>query len=285
MLEIKNLTFGYSKENVFKDISFVARPGEITAVIGANGAGKSTLLKCISGLEKAQGEVEIFGENKKHMPRVKQAEIISFLNQNMDCDAELNVYEVILLGRVQKLSFKVSDEDRRKVEEIMDLLNITQFAGRKINELSGGQRQMVFIAQTLIKDPKILILDEPTSALDLNKQFNLMELMRKIVKERNLITLVTLHHLDMAMKYADRVAVIGDGGLYDCGAPADVMTDKMFRDIYKIDSEIYTDKWGDAHLIAYGPTECGAFQKAVHPETVNECEGETVPTVLVEEAV
>ena len=284
MLEIKNLSFGYSKENVFSDISFIAKPGEITAVVGANGAGKSTLLKCISGLEKATGEVEIYGENKKHMPRLKQAEIISFLNQNMDCDAELNVYEVILLGRVQKLSFKVSDEDRAKVEEIMDLLNITRFAGRKINELSGGQRQMVFIAQTLIKDPKILILDEPTSALDLNKQFNLMELMKKIVKERNLITLVTLHHLDMAMRYADRVVVIGDGGLYDCGTPTDVMTNKMFRDIYKIDSEIYTDERGNAHLIAFGPTEGGNFTPKTYPEKA-EIEEDNSDLRLVQEVV
>lgn len=276
MLEIKNLSFGYSKQKVFTDISFEARPGEITAVIGANGAGKSTLLKCVSGLEKASGDIYICGENRKHMPRIKQAEVISFLNQNTDCDAELNVYEVILLGRVQKLGFRVNDEDRAKVEEIMDLLSISQFADRKISELSGGQRQMVFIAQTLIKNPKILILDEPTSALDLNKQFNLMELMKKIVNKRNLTTLITLHHLDMAMKYADRIVVIGNGGLYACGTPEEVMTKRMFREIYKIDSEIYTDEKGDRHLIAYGPTSS-------QTEFLNASRPCMAPSVLVEE--
>lgn len=253
MLQVKDLSFGYNKQNVFSNVSFEARPGEFTAVLGANGAGKSTLLKCVSGLEKATGSIIICGEDSTKMSREKKTEYISFLNQNTDCDAELNVFEVILLGRVQKLSFKVSEEDQQRVRDIMETLSITQFADRKITELSGGQRQMVFIAQTLIKEPRILILDEPTSALDLNKQFKLMELLTRIVKERQLTTLVTLHHLDMAMKYADNIIVMNDGGLYNFGAPDQVMTQEMFKDVYKIKAEIYKDSYGDRHLIAYGP--------------------------------
>lgn len=255
MLRVGNLTFGYSSDDVFSDIGFCARPGEITAILGANGAGKTTLLKCIAGLEKAEGSVSICGSERSSMSRAQVAESLSFLSQNTDGEAELNVFEVILLGRIQKLSFRVSEEDTKRVEDIMELLSISQFAHRKISELSGGQRQLVFIAQTLIKDPKVLILDEPTSALDLNKQFKLMDLIQKITRERQLTTLVTLHHLDIAAKYADKVVVLSDKGVYADGSPNEVINETMLREVYKITSEIYTDALGGRHIVAVGPAE------------------------------
>lgn len=255
MLNVDDLTFGYTSDDVFSNIRFKAKPGEITAVLGANGAGKTTLLKCISGLERAEGRVFICGCDREKMSRYQVAESLSFLSQCTDCEAELNVFEVILLGRIQKLSFKVSAEDKRRVEDIMALLSISQFAHRKINELSGGQRQLVFIAQTLIKDPKVLILDEPTSALDLNKQFKLMNLIQKITRERQLTTLVTLHHLDIAARYADKVVVLSDKGVYAEGRPEDVICKAMLSDVYKINSEIYTDAQGKRHIVAVGPAD------------------------------
>ena len=252
MLEINNLKFQYGKETIIEDVSFNAKPGEVTAIIGANGAGKTTLLKCISGLQSGQGTIKLCGRDSSSMSRQQISEIMSYLDQGTDCQAELNVYEVILLGRINQLSFKVSDDDMERVEEVMKLMSISQFAHRKITELSGGQRQMVFIAQTLIKEPEILILDEPTSALDLNRQFKLMEFLRQMTREKKFTTLLTLHHLDMAAKYADRIVVIHDGVVYADGAPEEVITEQMLRDVYKVNSEVYMDREGGRHIVAVG---------------------------------
>lgn len=252
MIEVKNLSFKYEKEPIFENVSFCAKPGEITAVVGANGAGKTTLLKCIAGLEKGTGTVKICGRDTSKMPRSKISKLLSYLDQSTDCGAELNVYEVILLGRLQQLSFKVSDDDIERVNEVMEMMSLTQFADRNISELSGGQRQLVFIAQTLIKNPQILILDEPTSALDLNHQFKIMEFLKDITKKNQFTSLVTLHHLDIASKFADHVVVINDGKVYTEDSPDNVFTEKMLRDVYEVDAEIYVDSKNDRHIVALG---------------------------------
>ena len=225
-------------------------PGQITSIIGVNGTGKTTLLKCISGLQKLRsGEVFIDGHSSHEMSREEFAASVGYLDQNNYCEAQLNVYEVILLGRIRKLSFKVSDEDRSRVESVSDMLGITRFLNRNIRELSGGQRQMVFIAQTLVKEPRILILDEPTSALDINHQFKLMNLISELTKERNLTTLTTLHHLDVASKYSDSVIVLDKCGVYAQGSSVSVVTSEMLREVYKVESEMFTDAYGNVHAV------------------------------------
>lgn len=252
MIEVKNVSFQYGGEPVLENVSFQAKPGEITAVVGTNGAGKSTLLKCISGMQKASGTVSICGKDAARLPREKLAGMMSYLDQCTDCNAELNVYEVVLLGRLQRLSFHVTGEDIEKVNAILAQMSLEQFADRNISELSGGQRQLVFIAQTLIKDPQVLILDEPTSALDLRRQFEIMELLKKITVQRRLTTLVTLHHLDIAAKYADRVVILADRRVYAEASPAAVFTEKMLHDVYEVEAEVYTDHRNERHIVALG---------------------------------
>ena len=250
MLDIENLSFSYGSVPVLKDVSFQAEKGCITSVIGPNGTGKTTMLLCISRLMPFSGEIKMDGMSLNSLSRENFVSLLSYLSQDTSCSAELNVYEVILLGLVNHLSFRVSPEDQEKVESVMELLGITEFANRRITELSGGQRQLVFIAQTLVKEPKVLVLDEPTSALDLNRQFKLMKLIQRITKERELITLVTLHHLDIAAKYSDRVITLDKGSVYQVGTPEETFTTKMFYDVFGIESEIYRDSAGTLHVIA-----------------------------------
>ena len=250
MLSVKELTFAYGEETIFENISFDCLPGSITTVIGPNGTGKTTLLKCIADLNKAEkGEVMIDGKRRHEMARGEFAASVGFLDQNNYCAAQLNVYEVILLGRIRNLSFKVSDEDNARVDSVSRMLGIDRFLNRNITELSGGQRQMVFIAQTLVKEPGILILDEPTSALDINHQFMFMNLISRLTAERGLTTLLTLHHLDLAARYSDKIIVLNRGGVYDQGCPKDVVTQRMFREVYEVETDMFTDSLGNMHAV------------------------------------
>ena len=269
MLDVQDLSFSYGTEPILKHVGFQAQAGCVTSVIGPNGTGKTTMLLCIARLLPYSGAVFLDGTNLNLLSRQDFASLVSFLPQDTSCSAELNVYEVILLGLVNRLSFRVAQEDTERVRSVMELLGITKFADRRITELSGGQRQLVFIAQTLVKEPKLLILDEPTSALDLNRQVRLMDLIRRITRERNLTTLVTLHHLDIAAKYSDRVVTLDRGGIYRVGTPEETFTQGMFRDVFGIASQIYKDPLGGLHVIALGdlPEENGNESRPGGPDS------------------
>ncbi|MBR3409351.1 MAG: ABC transporter ATP-binding protein [Candidatus Methanomethylophilaceae archaeon] len=250
IVNVEGLSFGYGNIKILDSLGFTARPGEITTIIGANGAGKTTLLKCIADLSKHEGKVTFDG---REVPKEELFTFMSYMEQNTDLDIDLNVFEIVLLGKIQSLGFYVSEEDMEEVYEVLKLMNITEFASRKIGELSGGQRQLVFIAQALVKNPSVIILDEPTSALDLYHQFNLVEFMSKITKERKCTTIMTLHHLDVACKYSDNMVIVHDHGIYAEGPPSKVFTTKMLEDVYRVRSNIVTDENGDMHLIVLGP--------------------------------
>ena len=147
------------------------------------------------------------------------------------------------------MSFKVKDSDIAATNEILDRLNLQKFASRNITELSGGQRQLVFMAQALVKEPQILILDEPTSALDLHKQFDLLTLLKNLTEEHGFTTLVTLHHLDLAAAFADEIIVLKEGRVYAQGAPIDIFTESMMEDVYQVKTKIYVDNKGFPHVI------------------------------------
>lgn len=249
MIEVNDLSFSYGDCPVLKDVSFSARPGEITSIIGANGTGKTTLLKSIAGLYSHEGEVLLDGNN---LHGREAAKCMSFTEQSSDCSAELNVFEIVMLGMVHTLGFTVGEVEIDKVNHILSKMGISQFAGRKIGELSGGQRQLAFIAQALVKDPKVLILDEPTSALDLYHQFTLMDFISKVTREIGCVTIVTLHHLDIALNYSDNVVVLNDGSVYSEGNPEEVFTEQMLSDVYHVKSLFYQDD-GKRHLVVLKP--------------------------------
>lgn len=252
MLEVEHLAFSYGKEAVLSGVSFTARPGEVTVLVGANGAGKTTLLKCLAEGKPPAGGICFEGRDIREISREEYSRAVSFLEQSTVCEAALNVFEVILLGRLNRLSYRVSGEDLAQVEKVMELLEISRFSGRNIAELSGGQRQLVFIAQALVKEPRLLLLDEPTSALDLHHQFKLMDFLRKMTKDRGYTTVITLHHLDIAAKYADHMVALNAGGVYREGRPEEVFSEALLREVYQVEAEIHFDAEKKKHVIPVG---------------------------------
>ena len=251
MIEVSQLSFGYKKygqNNILNCINMTAFPGEITAVIGANGIGKSTILKNICGLLKGSGEIKICGKNIREYKRKDLAAHISYLSQDTASNSLLSVFEVVLLGRVARLSASVPDEELTIVRDVLRRLSMEKYASRNIGELSGGQRQLVFIAQALARNPKVLVMDEPTSNLDLYYQFQIMNLLKELTVTEKFTTLVSLHQLDLVARFADKVFVINDGCVYDYGTPEKTLTAKTFRDVYRMNTEI-VNKGGASYVL------------------------------------
>lgn len=200
MIEVHNLTFGYSSTEdgqILKGVDFTAQTGKLTALIGTNGAGKSTLLKTIMGILKGKGEIFVNGKPVSEYSNKDFSSTVSYLSQDNDCRVNLTVFEVVMLGRMGSCLSCVKERYPSNTRGV-GTVELTAVCSRNIMELSGGQLQLVFMAQALVKEPKILILDEPTSALDLHKQFDLLTLLKNLTRENDFTTLVTLHHLDLA---------------------------------------------------------------------------------------
>lgn len=238
MINVKKLSLNYGKNEILKDVSFKVKASSVSVILGPNGVGKTALLRCITGINKYSGEIQIYDKNNNTIKNEEGYKYISYLSQDTSCNAVLTVFETILIGKLQSLSLKVTNEDIDKVEHMMEKLKISHLADRYINEISGGQRQMVFIAQALMKEPTILLMDELTSSLDLNKQFQVLDFIKKYTCENNITTLLTLHHLDLAKKYADDIIILNNKGVYATGMPKQVMTVKMFKEVYKVNAEM-----------------------------------------------
>lgn len=253
MIHVQNYNFSYEKTAILKNFNLKAETGKITVIIGPNGAGKSTLLKSTTGLLQGEGSIQIDGQEITTLPQQERAKSISYLPQDLSCDAALTVFEIVLLGMVGRLGTRIDDKDIERTHAVLETFGIERFAQRNIGALSGGQRQMVFVAQALVKNPKVLVFDEPTSSLDLCRQYELMDQLQALTHEKQLTTLLTLHHLDLVAKYADQVVAVCNQGVYACGTVAEVLQEDMFRDVFHLKTEVFTDTRGTVRVLPISP--------------------------------
>lgn len=233
MIEAKNLTISYDKK-VINNISFKIDEGKVNILMGRNGSGKSTILNAISGIKSYDGEIKTDGK-------------VSYLNQNINSKAKFTVFETILLGKVADLSLRITKEDKKDAEKILDILDIRKYKDKYINRLSGGEVQKVFIGQALVANPKILLLDEPVSALDLKNQYDIMGIIKDLTEKLNLTTLISLHQIALIEKFADNIILIDNNKIYRQGPSKEVMDEVMFRDIFEMETDI-RDFDGNRHI-------------------------------------
>ena len=172
--------------------------------------------------------------------------------QDTSANAVLTVYESILLARKQGSAWSVEDTDLRFIDTVMQALNITPIAFGDLGALSGGQRQLVSIAQTLVREPDVMLMDEPTSALDLHRQIEVLSFMQAQARLKGMIVLIAIHDLNQALRFADTVLLIADGKMRACGHPLDVINPMMLRDVYGIDARIEKCSRQFDHVIVDG---------------------------------
>ena len=169
---------------------------------------------------------------------------MTYLPQESPVNAVLTVFEAVLLARKHTLSWRVSDEDLKSVAGVLVDLDIEELSTRFLNELSGGQKQMVSIAQALMRNPRVLLMDEPTSSLDLQHQLEVLDLISYLAEEREITTLVALHDLNLAARYATQFVVMDHGEVYVSGDAASVLTPEMLKDVYGVNATVYVDNDG-----------------------------------------
>ena len=236
-LEASNVNVRYGSHDAVAQVNLVAEPGEILAILGPNGSGKSTLLRALAGVQRYAGTISWAGQQTD----------IGYMAQDIASRAVLTAFEVVLLGRMRSLGLRVAAEDLAAAEAAMTEIGVAEIAHRRIGTLSGGQRQLVFIAQVLAGNPRALLLDEPTSALDIAHQLGVLALLRDISRKRGLTTIAVLHDLNAAARFADRLALLRDGRLVGLGRPADMLTAQYLAEVFDVDVAI--DAGSDGHPV------------------------------------
>jgi iron complex transport system ATP-binding protein len=242
-LRLEQLGARYGRSIPLRDVTTPTfAGGEVIAVIGPNAAGKSTLLKRIAGLVAGPGRVHVEGARISYMP------------QDATVNAVLTVYESVLLARKQGSGWRVDNDDLAKIDDTIAALGIDAIAFRNIGELSGGQRQLASLAQTLVREPDILLMDEPTSALDLSRQVEVLSYMRALARRRGMVVLIALHDLNHALRFCDQAIVIANGGMIASGPAAEIVTPDLLRDVYRVEARIEPCSRGIGMVIVDGVT-------------------------------
>ena len=207
-LVVQNIDFTLKKKKLLNDISFTCKSGEMLAFIGPNGAGKTTLLKALTNIyKKNRGKVVLFDEDISKMPFEKLSKKVAYMPQFNEVP-HISVLEVLELGRYTFCKSKLSEEDRDVLDTIIKEFSLESILTNNISTLSGGQRQKVFLASALVQEPKLLILDEPISHLDPKNQLDVLRVVKKITKQKNIITLIVLHDIQHALHYSDELLML-----------------------------------------------------------------------------
>ncbi|MFZ4214347.1 ABC transporter ATP-binding protein [Pantoea endophytica] len=237
-LRLRHFSAGYPKRKVIDDLNVPELPqGKITVLLGPNGCGKSTLLRALAGLGKGQGELWLNGEELMSQPFARRAQRVVYLPQSLPAGVHLHVLESIIVA--QRASGGLhSASSEAEIMHLLEQLGIAHLAMRYLDQLSGGQKQLVGLAQSLIRRPELLLLDEPLSALDLNYQFHVMDLVRRETRLRNIVTVVVVHDINIALRHADHALMLKDGNLLADGEPSQVITPETLAQVYGVRGRI-----------------------------------------------
>ena len=263
-LTSKELTFSYANRLILDRISMELKAGEVVVLLGANGAGKTTLLQSLCRqLRPEAGTVEVAERDIKLFTRRSLAQNIAFMPQHENRQSELTVHDVVSLGRTPHSGWWMpfSKHDREVVEESLKATGLSEFRRRRITQLSGGEWRRMILARALAQDAPILLLDEPTAGLDLKYQFDVLDRVRRMAKERDLVVVVTLHDLNHAAMFGDRLALLFNHALIAIGTAREVLTPSLIRQAFDVSVTVIDHPvHGTPFVVPMYPT-CGDIQR------------------------
>ncbi len=268
-IEVKNLSFAYRPRDILlKDISFEVMPGAFLSIVGPNGAGKTTLLNLLCGLLKPQaGSIKIGAVHIKSYSIKKLAQKVAVVRQEFVPVFDFTATEIVSMARAPYLGtfgFE-SRDDKKIVDDALEMTETIQFASRPLAQLSGGERQRVFIARALAADSPILLLDEPTNFLDLKHQVGIYDLLKVAQFEKDKTIVAVTHDINLAAQYCDKTLLLGTNGNYSYGCPEDIFSTEQIERVFGVST--FTGKVGrEKFFIPLGKfaKDRGQIRKELH---------------------
>jgi iron complex transport system ATP-binding protein len=252
MLVINQLSVAYARQVVLHAVSLEVKSGEVLALIGPNGAGKSTLIRAVSGVIPIQsGKVRTNGDDFASLSAMQRARYLAVVPQAVSLPAAFTVWETVLLGRTPYLGFlgQPSFKDEELARMALERVSAGQLTDRRVGELSGGEQQRVLLARALCQSTPILLLDEPTAHLDLQYQVSLLELVSDLAHRDKLAVLIALHDLNLAARYADRMALMVAGRIQALGKPDQVLLADVIEAAYCLPVQVVKHPFMDVPLV------------------------------------
>lgn len=241
MIKMKNLTLGYKKEKILKDVNLKVKKGEFVGIIGPSGAGKSTLLiSIVGGIKVFDGYFNVLGFDMRHIKKkhlYKLREQIGIVFQGYNLVDRLSVLDNVVSGMLKDIPLPravikyYKEKELKKVKEYMQIVDILKHSHKRCDELSGGQRQRVAIARALAGEPKIILADEPISALDPNSAKKVMDILKKVNETYGVTIVTNLHHLEVAKEYCERIIGVNNGEIVFDGKSGE-LSSKIVEKIY-----------------------------------------------------
>ena len=253
VVDIQGLGFSYGEAVVLHDFSMQVGQGQVVAIVGPNAAGKTTLLRCLERvLKPTAGVVRIDGRDAGTLSARDLRRDVAAVPQAHAPVFPYTVEEVVLMGRNPHVGVGSvpGPKDAEKAREALAALGMLEVAGRPYTQLSGGQLQLVLLARALAQEAQVLLLDEPTSHLDFRNRYVVLDRVRRLATERGLAAVMTVHDPNDALQYADRVGLLGEGGLLATGIPEEVLTADRLQELYHMPVEVLTD--GSRRVIVAG---------------------------------
>lgn len=241
MLDVRAVEFSYNGKKTLQSVSLRVEAGDFIGVIGPNGSGKSTLLRLMSKILTPQkGEVLLFGKRLENYGVTELAKTMAVLPAETHFAYDFSVLDIVKMGRAPHLGFwsEAGPADLGIVRAALEAVSIPHLEARNIHALSSGERQMVFLAQALAQEPRILLLDEPTVHLDIRHQLDIFRLLKEWNEKRNLTTVVISHDLNVASQFCKKLVLLSQGEIAVQGTPKEVITEDHIRKVYGIDARI-----------------------------------------------
>lgn len=239
MLKVNDLHFRYGRTGnpVLNGASLELKQGEIGILLGKNGSGKTTLFKNILGIEKPlSGTIRFEGENLLTMKRRDRARRIAYVPQHIHF-GDLTVLDSVLMGRISYFGMKAGREDYEAVERILEDMQLSDFANRSAEALSGGEKQKIAIARAMAQEPKLMIFDEPTGNLDIANEQLIIEEAKKLAREKNISILSSLHDLNQALSFGDKFFFLKNGTVKYAGG-REIITPEAVKETFDVNVRI-----------------------------------------------
>jgi len=250
-IEFRDLQVKFGKRTVVQGFTDTVRSGEWLGLIGPNGAGKSSILRAIVGVIPSGGEVLVDGSSMTLRSRARRAAIVAYVPQDPLMPSDMTGFEYALLGRAPYVGYfgNESRHDRAMVADVLERLELSDFADRRLGRLSGGERQRLVIARALATEAPILLLDEPTSALDIGHQQQALELVARLRNDHGLTVISAMHDLTLAGLYSDRLALLYEGSVVASGAPEQVLRAETLAEFYGVRVTVHREPDGTIVVI------------------------------------